>query len=200
MSKKSKVGPKRSKTEIARDRALVAELYYKFGLSDRAIAAELNIRDGVKYTLTKRMITYERAQIVKDYSTARTEEDTNFFIHEAEMRTYMVEAAAWKGWEASLLPKERKVVKSGFSGENDFESVEKLVENNVGDKGFLQIILHAIADRNKLRGIGATRLHIEQRTEHLIKTYAIISPQDWDDPNIIPGEYEEQRTIESGDT
>ena len=190
-------GRKRTNSQIARDRALVAELYYKGGLTDQAISDELNSRVGVEYTLTKRMISYERAVIIKEYSKAHEDADQNYWIEEAVMRTYMVESAAWKGWEASLLPKERKVVKSGFSGENDFESVEKLVENNVGDKGFLQIVLSAIAERNKLRGIGATRLHIEQRTEHLIKTYAIISPQDWDDPNIVPGEYEEQKILVS---
>ena len=121
-----------------------------------------------------------------------------FWMEESIMRTYMVEAAAWRGWEASLLPRERKIVRSGFSGENDFESVEKLVQNNVGDKGFLRIILDAIRDRDRIRGIGATRLSIESKTEHVIKTYAIISPQDWDDPNVIPGEYKEQKTLPDG--
>ena len=198
MGKKGKVGPKRTRSQIVRDRALVAELYYKGGLSDRAIADELNNREGVTYTLTKRMISYERGKIMQEYSKAHKDADQNYWIEEAVMRTYMVEAEAWRGWEASLKPRERKIVKSGYTGESDFESTEKLVENNVGDKGFLLIVLRAIEDRNKLRGIGATRLHIEQRTEHLIKTYAIISPADWDDPNIIPGEYEEQQAIESG--
>ena len=111
----------------------------------------------------------------------------------------MVEVAAWRGWELSLKPRERKVVRSGHTGDNDFESVEELIENNIGDKGFLRIILDAISERNRIRGIGATRLKIEARTEHIIKTYAIISPRDWDDPNIVSGEFEEQGALPSGD-
>jgi len=203
MSKKNgkqlaKTGAKRSHSEIARDRALVAELWFKGGLSDREIADELNQREGVDYTLTRRMISYERDRIVKEYAEAHEGADTNFWIEEAVMRTYMVEAAAWKGWEASLKPRERKIVRSGYTGDSDFESTEKLIENNIGDKGFLKIVLDAIAQRNKLRGIGATRLSIDQRTEHVIKTYAIVSPQDWDNPNIVPGEFEEQGQLPSG--
>jgi hypothetical protein len=193
-----KKGRKRSKSEIAQDRALVAEGWFKGGLTDQEIADELNARDGVNYTLTRRMISYEREKIVTNYQKAHKNADANFWIEEAVMRTYMVEAAAWKGWESSLLPRERKIVRSGYHGDADFEQVEELVENNIGDKGFLKIILDAISQRNKLRGIGATRLSIEQRTEHVIKTYAIVSPQDWDDPNIIPGEYTEQEALPSG--
>jgi hypothetical protein len=195
-----RLGRKRTGSQIATDRALIAELFFKGGLSDYAIAAELNAREGVSYTLSRRMISYEREQITKEYSTAHDEADTNFWMKEAEMRTYMVEVAAWKGWELSLKPRERKVVRSGFTGDNDFESVEELIEGNIGDKGFLRIILDAISERNRIRGIGATRLKIEARTEHIIKTYAIISPQDWDDPNIIPGEFEEQGALPSGES
>ena len=196
--KDGKTGRKRTNSQIARDRALVAELYYKGGLTDQAIANELNSRVGVEYTLTKRMISYERSRIIQEYSKAHEDADQNYWIEEAVMRTYMVESAAWKGWEASLKPKEKRMVKTGYHGDSDFEEVQELVEHSIGDKGFLQIILSAVAERNKLRGIGATRLHIEQRTEHLIKTYAIISPKDWDDPNIVQGEVIEPERIASG--
>lgn len=195
-------GRKRTGSQIATDRALIAELFFKGGLSDYAIAAELNAREDVGYTLTRRMISYEREQITKDYSTAHDEADTNFWMKEAEMRTYMVEVAAWKGWELSLKPRERKVVRSGYTGDSEFESIEKLIEGNIGDKGYLRIVLDAIGERNRIRGIGATRLKIEARTEHIIKTYAVISPEDWDapdTPDVIPGEFEEQGALSSGE-
>ena len=49
-----KKGRKRSNTQVARDRALIAELHFKGGLSDYEIAAELNERVGIEYTLSRR--------------------------------------------------------------------------------------------------------------------------------------------------
>lgn len=183
---------KRRPHEIGLDRSLIAQMYYKAGLTHKEIADELNARENVGYTLTRRMIGYELEQIRKDWESHQ--EDSNFWVTEAVQRTYWVEAAAWEGWEASLKPRERKVVRKGYHGDSDFEEIQDLYENQVGDKGFLKIILDAIAERNKLRGIGAARLKITQSHEHVIKTYAIVSPQDWD----FDGEIEEPGALSDG--
>ena len=188
-----KRGTKRSPHEIGNDRALIAQMYFKAGLTHSQIAEELNGRVDTEYTLTRRMIGYEIKSILKLWK--EHQDDSDFWVTEAIQRTYWVEQAAWDGWERSLLPKERKITKTGFHGQSDFEEISELYENGPGDKGYLKIVLDAISERNRLRGIGAARLHIEQRTEHIIKTYAVVSPEDWD---TVDGEVVEPKKIESG--
>ena len=142
------------------------------------------------------MINYEVKSILKGWKDHQ--DDPDYWVTEAIQRTYWVEAAAWDGWQRSLLPKERKVTKTGYHGDSDFEEIQELYEQSIGDKGYLKIVLDAISERNKLRGIGAARLHIEQHSEHIIKTYAIVSPGDWDNPP-IEGQFEEQKSLDSGD-
>lgn len=188
---------KRNSTERARDRALIAEMHFKGGLNDRQIVDELNNREA-GYTLSKRQVCYDREAIINDYAKAH-EKDSDFWVTEAVMRTYYVEAAAWKGWEASLKPLERKTVKDGFHGDSSFEEVQKLHENRVGDKGFLKIILDAIAERNRLRGIGAARLHIKQDVQHtMMKAYAVVSPEDWDGLPPVNGDFTEVKSLSGG--
>lgn len=186
---------KRKPHEIGVDRALIAQMYFKAGLTHQQIADELNARDSVDYTLTRRMIGYEVKQILKEWGD--NQDNPDFWVTEAVQRTYWVEAAAWEGWERSLKPHERKVVKSGMRGDEDFEEIQTLYEEQVGDKGFLKIILDAIAERNRLRGIGAARLNITQHHEHVIKSYAVVNPGLWDS-EIVDGQVEELEKLADG--
>jgi hypothetical protein len=183
---------KRKPHEKGLDRSLIAQMYFKGGLTHQQIADELNARESVDYTLTRRMIGYELVSIRKEWE--EHQEDSDFWMTEAVQRTYWVEAAAWEGWAASLKPRERKTVKKGYHGDSDFEEIQDLYENQVGDKGFLKIVLDAIRERNRLRGIGAARLKITQDHTHTIKSYAIVNPMDWDHE----GESTEIEALESG--
>jgi len=187
-------GRKRTPHEIGHDRAMVAQMYFKAGLSHQQIADELNRRPGIGYQLSRRMIGYDIESILDSW--VENQENPDYWVAEAVQRTRWVEIAAWEGWERSLSPKESKTVKKGYHGIRDFEEATDFYENSVGDKGFLKIILDAIRDRNRLLGIGAARLHIDQHTEHIIKTYSIVSPSDWD--IAIDGEWSEKEKLTSG--
>lgn len=190
-----KRGQKRTKTQRQHDRALIAEMYFRHGMIGADIARKLNDRDYVDYSLSKRMVSYEVEKIVLDYGQ---EQEPNFWIKEEIMRLNMIETEAWAAWDRSLQPKERTVTKEGSNNFGQYDEVQTLVEQRVGDKRFLDVILDCIEKRNRLRGIGGINMKIEQTTEHIIKTYAKVSPSDWDEQPAIEGEVVGQERLEDG--
>jgi hypothetical protein len=173
---------KRLDWEISRDRAMIAQFHYQGGMSDQMVADTLNARDEVDYTLTKRMIGYERKSILEDWREGQG--DADVWVDEEILRIYGVEQEAWKAWERSMKPKERERVKEGSTARGTYEEVEKLIEGQVGDPVFLKIILECGEKRSRLRGLYVNKLQIQAQTEHLVKTYHVISPNDWDQ---LPG-------------
>ena len=182
---------KRLDWEISRDRAMIAQLHYQGAMPDQKIADTLNARDEVDYTLTKRMVCYERERILEEWREAQG--DSDVWVDEEIMRIYGVEQQAWQAWERSMQPKERERIKEGSSGKGSYEEVERLIEGQVGDPTFLEIILDCGERRSQLRGLYVSKLQISGQTEHLIKTYHVISPGDWD---VLPGIGQPPRIIE----
>lgn len=189
---------KRSKHEIARDRALVAEYRLK-GLSFAKIADELNNRHGVSYTITDTTVRNDynaNIEMWNDRAMVPTEAD----IQAQKERLRMVEVEAWAAWERSKDPaetiKEVQKMMDIYDKETGevidqvlaTESVEKLIKGQVGDDKFLRIVLDCWDKRAKLDGQYVTKyqadVRVREEKEVTFKMYKGVSPMMWDDPSI----------------
>lgn len=195
---------KRTDTEIARDRALIAELHYK-GHNDSEITAVLNARNGVEYELSRRQITYDRNQMLKQWQ-AKSQENTELWLAEAMMEISAVQRSAWNAWEASLEERERKEVEEIFDqemGELRIDKIKRKVIQGMGNKTYLDVVLNCIKEKNRLRGLHEVKLRVDQRvrSEHVVKTYHTFDPNMWDDAGIevVEGEIvRDQKQIGDG--
>jgi len=175
---------KRLDWEISRDRASIAQMHFQGAMSDQQIADALNAREDVDYTLTKRMVCYERSRILEEWREGQG--DADVWVDEEILRIYGVEQQAWKAWERSIQPREKEKTKEGSTERGSYEEVERLIEKQVGDPTFLKIILECGRERSRLRGLYVSKLQIQAQTEHLVKTYHVVSPNDWDEAQRLP--------------
>lgn len=184
---------KRTDTEIARDRALIAELHYK-GHNDTEITKIINDRPGVDYELSRRQITYDRNQMLKQWQQ-KAEDNMDQWVAESMMQISAVQRQAWEAWERSVQEHEKEQIEEVWDaelGEMRLDKVKKYIVQGLGKKAYLDTILECIKEKNRLRGLYEVKLRVDHRTthEHVIKAYHSFDPGMWDDPNVevIEGE------------
>ena len=195
---KRKRGPKRNAVEIARDRALVAELHLK-GLTFVMIANELNNRPGIGYSIVAETVSRDYHWNI-EYWNKQSSEPTGADIEQQKARLRIIEVEAWAAWERSKDPaktiRQIKKMKDIFHEETGevidqilaTETVEELIKSRVGDERFLRIILDAWDKRARLDGQYVHRIqldaNIKEEKEITFKMYEGVSPSMWDNPAI----------------
>jgi hypothetical protein len=144
-------GPRRTKTEIERDRAEVARLYLQ-GWTQAAIGEKLGFaQQQISYDL-ERIREAWQASALRDFDELRARELAK--IDELE-RTY------WDAWVRSCEVAEVETIKAVGSPQSP-QRMEKTkrVEGQVGDPRFLRGITDCIDRRCKLLGLDApTKQH-----------------------------------------
>lgn len=187
----------RSKAEIARDRALVAE-YHVQGLNFVQIADELNNRPGIEYAIKPDTVSRDyRANITMWNERAMTPTQADIEMQKERLR--VIEVQAWSAWRRSMDPAEsvRTIEKMQDIFDENGEvidqvlataKVDRLIKGQTGDPRFLTIVLDAWDKRAKLDGMYVTKLQIDSRHEETktvnIKMYKNVSPNMWDDPQL----------------
>lgn len=186
----SKHARKRTDLEIARDRALIAELHYK-GYTDHEITDHINNRPGIPYQLSKQTIFRDRKELL-DQLNQEGLDNTNLWLQEEIFRLTVIEKEAWDAWQKSADPvmskRINKVLREHFDKETkelvDSEMITKSIEELVMDQKrepkWLQIILDCVEKRARLRGLYKFQARIETDTKISIKTYQEWSPAQWD--------------------
>lgn len=189
----NKFGRKRTDLEIARDRALIAELYLTGDYTDAQIADFLNNRPGVGYEISRQTVTVDRRRLLEQLQE-EGKEHTGVWLQEEIFRLNVVEREAWEAWKKST--EQSKIVKEieellkdkdglPFNGSN-YElvksKIETVIQDSVGDPNFLKIVLDCVEKRSRLRGLYKFQARIETDTEVRVKAYHVFSPAQWDQP------------------
>ena len=178
---------KRTDTEIQRDRALVAELHYK-GHKDTSIVQILNSRPDIEYQMSRRMITYDRNHLLKEWKKEQYEH-TEDWVAETIAELEVVKSEAWRAWENSLTPRVRSKVQEALDEEGNLgvAKTEELITQSTGDTSYLKVVMECIQERNRLRGLYEAKIAIRSEHKHelIVKAYQEVSPSDWD---VIEGE------------
>jgi hypothetical protein len=91
--------PKRTPKQIARDRKLIADLYLNKHLLQAEIAAQLNARPEVDYTLSQRMISYDLQKLEERWIESGLM-DLNAAKGRELARIDRLECEYWDAWEA----------------------------------------------------------------------------------------------------
>lgn len=188
----NKFARKRTDLEIARDRALIAELYLTGDYSDQQIADLMNGRPGVGYEISRQTVTVDRKRLIEQLQE-EGKDNTAVWLQEEIFRLNVVEREAWEAWKKSagqirvvkeieelLRDKEGLPVKDGYS--LVVSKIETVLQDSVGEAKFLVIVLDCIEKRARLRGLYKFQARIETDTEVRIKAYHVFSPAQWDVP------------------
>jgi len=204
----SKHARKRTDLEIARDRALIAELHYK-GYSDKEITDQVNNRPGIGYQLSTQSINRDRSELLKQLHEEGLE-NTGVWLQEEIFRLTVIEKEAWNAWQESATDvtskKINKVLREYYEGEGKdrkvvdsemvVKSIEEFIMSRPKEPKWLQIILDCVEKRARLRGLYKFQARIEIDQEIRTKTYSIWSPTNWD--NAIDGVVETVKGIADG--
>lgn len=134
-------GQQGKRTDIARRRAQVAELYVQ-GWTQAAIAEHLSVAQPTVCTDLQRIQKEWRDSRVRDFDAARDLE-----IQKLDR----LEREAWAAWERSQKPSQSAEFKDGIAN----TPTKKKVKNQNGDPRFLAVVLQAIAGRRALLGLDA---------------------------------------------
>lgn len=143
-------GPKRTKTQIKKDRATIARLY---------LQGKLQVEIAERLDLTQQQISYDLKIIrkqwldssIRDFDELRSQELAKIDNLELEY---------WEAWQRSLEPKKMESYKTVGDGTQDNTGREKIVkgeavakeETRDGDPRFLQGVQWCIERRCKLLG------------------------------------------------
>lgn len=188
----NKFARKRTDLEIARDRALIAELYLTGDYSDQKITEFMNSRPGIGYEISRQTVTVDRKRLLEQLQE-EGKENTGLWLQEEIFKLSIVEREAWEAWKKST--EETRVVKEieelltdkdgvpiDEHNELVLSKVETLISQNVGNPKWLQVILDCVEKRSRLRGLYKFQARIETDTEVRVKTYYSFSPVQWDQP------------------
>lgn len=177
---------KRTDTEIARDRAMIADLHYK-GHNDSSITQILNSRPDVDYEISRRMVTYDRNKLLKEWQEEQYTH-TDEWVAETIAELEVIKAEAWRAWERSLDANTKRKVRDSVQDGEIIQLSEEMVTQGVGDTKYLDIVMKCIQERNRLRGLYEAKIAIKSEHKHelVIKAYQEISPSVWDD--VVDGE------------
>ncbi len=189
----NKFARKRTDLEIARDRALIAELYLTGDYSDKEITELLNSRPGVGYEISRQTVTVDRKRLLEQLQE-EGKNSTGLWLQEEIFKLNVVEREAWDAWKRST--EQTKIIKeveellidkdgTPIDAKNYdlvLSKVETLIHDNVGNPKWLQVILDCVEKRSRLRGLYKFQARIEVDSEVRVKTYHSFSPVQWDQP------------------
>lgn len=168
-------GKRRSKSQIARDRKRVAELYLK-GWLQVEIADELKIdQSTVSRDLSALLEEWKESALV-DVDELKAQELAKINVLENEY---------WGAWKKSQDDAVTQTKERYMAGEKPESANKRIKEQEkrvgqVGDSSFLRGVQWCIQKRCELLGLDAPK-KIDQKTEVLVKEYANVSPDDWDE-------------------
>jgi predicted transcriptional regulator len=136
-------GPKRSRIQRERDRAVIAELYLK-GWSQTRIGEYLELNQSqVSRELSKIKATW-KAESMRDF---------DLHLLEQLRRLSMVETEYWEGWQRSQTTKElslqERLTEAATRGDGRTK-VQRRTEARIGDPRFLEGLLKCVQERSKL--------------------------------------------------
>lgn len=195
-----KHAPKRSDYEQARDAALAVELQAQ-GMTHEEIAAELNARFDVDYSLSRQQIGYDIRKLTEQWRQVGIDNLNEVLVGQI-VQLRAVANEAWRAWRKSrdtqfLEEKTVQVLKEYFEPGLDgkpvrvderlvTESIETIVQQSPGDEKWLKVILDAIEQQNRIYGLNKANLNIQKKetVDITYKRYEVVSPADWDDPTI----------------
>lgn len=200
--------PKRSKSEILRDRERITEMLL-MGYTQKEIQKDINDTGG--HNLSIQTISNDVKAIRTSWQKRALENYEELMNQEID-RINAMEKEVWRAWRASCRDSERETVEKiareidDTDGE-EFELVVKKVttmvdkSGGVGDPRFLDKIITLQEERRKLLGLYApTRLGIDinKKSEIVVKGYAVkdVSPDVW--PDVIDGEVIDPKQIVDG--
>jgi hypothetical protein len=196
----ARIGGGRTKLEIERDRALMAELN-SAGKTDQQIAEILNAREDVGYTLARRTITKDRNDVLDNYNETHQSETKKAIAKRLKQVEKAIEAA-WDAYLASLEPAISTEVRdlTVTDGRSDPDKIKEYTEkesktftnHSARSAQFLAVYLKGVDQAAKLEGLYRLSIDIkkEESITHHVKMYQVVSPEDWDEPELLEGEYE----------
>jgi len=145
------------------------------------------------------MVTYDRNQLLKEWQKEQYEH-TDEWVAETIAELEVMKSEAWRAWERSLEPQERRKVQESVDedGVLGVSTIEAYTTQGTGETKYLDIVMKCIQERNRLRGLYEAKINIrsEHKTELVIKAYREISPSVWDD--VIDGEIVEPMRLNGG--
>lgn len=139
--------PKRTKTQIQKDRVEVASLYLQ-GWTQAAIGDKLGLaRQQIGYDLKAIQKEWLKSSLI-DFNEARARELS---------KIDNLEVTYWESFSKSLSPKKTETAKSttGPDGQQERSEFSAKEEQQVGDKRFLDGVAWCIDRRCKLFGLDA---------------------------------------------
>ena len=196
LTKKSKFANKRTTEEVEQHRIFIVEKTQQ-GFTQQKIADMLYEETGVR--LSRGQIGYDLRAVRERWRT--TQLDTyEAYINEELAWLDMYERTLWQEWRESAKPLERKKIeevlnKADGDAEMITSAITTYIEENRGDTRILDLIQKTRQDRRKVLGLYAPSKAVI-RTEHVnlnkMKGFEEVSPNDWDDEDVIDGEFSER--------
>lgn len=182
-------------------------LVFKWSLQNPGITSDEladMLFDKTGWRVTGRQIRYDLENIREE--VALTEVDELKQLRSVELqRLDVLEREAWDAWRQSQetteeVVKQMATALAELSSRNDNEieftnatdgmfisEIERRTKRSVGDFQYLRVILDIQKQRQKLLGLGATKVNIEKRGVE-IKGYVAWSPKNWTpDEDILEG-------------
>lgn len=189
----------RTGLQQVRDFARIAELslqQYKIKDIQEILEAEWGMK--LSYSTISSAI-----QIVKDRWTERRNVHVDALLNQELARVDTLEAELWRATRRRLDPKTRttfeKIARQVAEEEEGdpellLKRVTETIESGQDDASLYSQIADAHKERRRLLGLYAAQTINIHKTED-VKTYKIVSPDDWPDkgdkPNIIEGDFSE---------
>jgi hypothetical protein len=149
----AKVGSKRTRLEINRDRRQTAEWYLK-GWTQQQIADAISDDPERHYTLSRVQISNDLAAIRKDWQASAVR---NFDEAQAQelAKVDLLELEYWQAWERSCQDAETRTRKQRLADEGEVKEITKVTKGQAGDKRFLDGVQWCIERRCKILGLDA---------------------------------------------
>lgn len=202
---------RRSKDQIKRDRALIANWAAQQYNSDEM--AQLLFQE-CGYKISSRQIRTDLRVVRKNW-LEKQHDNYQLLINEELARCDALEREAWEAWRESrdgdeeilVIEDLAKAVEISVRKGEDFERFNQRIKRTIKPKApavaFLQMIHAVQQDRRKLLGLyapGQLGVNINTRSEyHIIKSYKNVSPDDWDEPEMDQDGVIEGELLPSGD-
>lgn len=143
---------RRSEFEIVTDRITVARLYNE-GYSISQIAEMLNLSCKAVSADVKKL---------REEAIAYLQESSEALAADQINRYGLIMQEAWKAWKMSQKPqrkrREKRVVIDGLTESGRTETTEDEI-TDPGDSRYLDVILRAMENMNRIMGIGATTVN-----------------------------------------
>jgi transcriptional regulator with XRE-family HTH domain len=161
-------GPKRHRTQVKKDRVLIAEMYIR-GKYQSEIASELG--------LTQQQISYDLKKIQKEWQKTTTLALDEYKIKELSKIDHL-ERTYWQEWEESKKEKITKTLKA-----KDADTAEKTLktEERCGDPRYLDGVQWCIDQRCKLFGLHQIKInHTGELGIGALVVPSEMTPEEWE--------------------